>query len=119
MPHEMPNRETQQCIRDCGECATVCAQTTHHCLHLGGDHASPEHQGLLRDCAQICGVAVGFMARSSHHASEICRLCTEICVACADDCDRLADGDSMMKQCVQVCRKCAQSCEKMAAAGVA
>jgi len=118
MAHEMPNHETQRCIKDCGECASICAQTAYHCLHLGGEHASPEHQGLLRDCAQICGVAVSFMARSSHHAVHICRECAEICAECADDCERLANGDSMMQQCAEVCRRCAQSCEKMAGAAV-
>ncbi len=118
MPHQMPSRETQQCIKDCAECASICSQTAHHCLHLGGEHASPEHQGLLQDCKQICGVAVGFMSRASHYATAICRECAEICNACADACDRMANGDQTMKQCAEVCRRCARSCEKMAAAGV-
>lgn len=118
MPHEMPSREVQQCIKDCAECASVCAQTAHHCLHLGGEHAAPEHQGLLQDCKAICGVAVGFMSRSSHHAGHICRECAEICAECASACDRIANGDAMMKQCAQTCRTCAQSCERMAGAGV-
>jgi hypothetical protein len=118
MPHEMPSREMLACMKDCGECASICAQTAHHCLHLGGDHASPEHQGLLQDCKQICAMSVGFMARASHHAADLCRECATICTECADDCDRLANGDQLMKQCAQVCRKCAASCEKMAGATV-
>src|SRR5437016_4417524 len=82
MPHQMPSKETQQCIKDCAECASMCAQTAHHCLHLGGEHASPEHQGLLQDCKQICATALGFMSRASHHAGAICRECAEICNAC-------------------------------------
>ena len=121
MPHEIPSKETLACMKDCAECAIICAQTAHHCLHLGGEHASPEHQGLLEDCRSICGTSVGFMARASHHAGHLCRECAEIGTEWAADCDRLADsggGDQLMKQCAQVCRKCAQSCEKMAAAHV-
>lgn len=118
MPHEMPSREMLACMKDCGECATMCAQTAHHCLHLGGKHATPEHQGLLQDSKQICGLAVGFMARSSHYAAAICRECAGICNACADDCEQMAGGDQMMTQCAEVCRRCAQSCQKMAGAGV-
>ncbi len=118
MPTQMPSREMQQCIKDCAECATICAQTAHHCLGLGGRHASPEHQGLLQDCKQICAVAVGFMSRNSNYAMAVCRECAEICTACAEECDRMANGDQMMRQCAEVCRRCAQSCERMAAAGV-
>lgn len=118
MSHEMPSRETQGCIKDCADCASMCAQCAHYCLKMGGEHAAPEHQGLLHDCKAICGVAVGFMARGSHYAAAICRECAEICTACADACARLANGDQMMGQCAEVCRRCAQSCEKMASAGV-
>ncbi len=118
MPHTMPSSEMLDCMRACGECATMCARTAHHRLHLGGEHADPEHQGLLQDCEQICGMAVGFMARSSHYAGAICRECAEICTACADDCNGIANGDPWIAQCAQACRRCAQSCEKMAAAGV-
>ncbi len=118
MRHQMAAAEMQQCIEDCGDCASTCAQTSHHCLHMGGEHAAPEHQGILRDCAQLCGVAVGFMARSSPRAAEICRMCAETCIECAADCDRLANGDPTMQRCAEVCRQCAKSCEHMASAGV-
>ncbi|CAG0971532.1 putative cysteine-rich protein YhjQ [Phycisphaerales bacterium] len=114
MPYSMPSREIEECIRDCGECSGVCIRTAHHCLHVGNAHAAPEHQGRIRDCAQICSTAVGFMARGSPYAAAICRQCAEICAACAEDCDKLAENDGMMKHCAQVCRACAQSCERMA-----
>jgi hypothetical protein len=118
MPAQSLSPQLQACIQDCAECATICAQTAHHCLQLGGDHASPDHQGLLHDCKQLCAVVVGFMSRASQHASEICRLCATICGQCADDCERIANGDTVMQQCIQTCRKCAQSCENMASAAV-
>lgn len=118
MNHEMPSKDTLDCSKTCGECAFICAQTAHHCLHLGGTHASPEHQGLLHDCAGICGLAACFTVRDSAHAGHICKECAEICNACADSCEKLAKGDKLMTQCAQVCRKCAQSCEKMVGAAV-
>lgn len=118
MPYDKPSNEALACMKDCAECASMCAQTAHHCLAMGGDHASPDHQGLLQDCKQLCSTAVNFMARSSHHAADLCRLCATVCNECADDCDRLANGDQMMSQCAQTCRKCAETCEKMAGAAV-
>jgi hypothetical protein len=105
-------------MKACGDCAGVCAQTAHHCLHLGGPHASPEHQGLMHDCASICSTAACFMSRASHHSGCICRECVEICNECAESCEKLAKGDKMMTQCAQTCRTCAQACEKMAGAEV-
>jgi len=105
-------------MKDCGECATICAQCGTNCLHMGGPHASPEHQGIMRDCAEICGVASCFMARGSTHAAHICKECVDICNECAESCDRLAKGNAMMKQCADMCRRCAKSCEAMAGAAV-
>jgi hypothetical protein len=113
-----PNREVLACLRECGECAIMCARCAHHCLHLGGHHAGAEHQGIMRDCEEICALAASFMARGSAHAGHICRECAEICTRCAEDCERMAQGDAMMIQCAKVCRSCAEACEKMAAAGV-
>jgi len=118
MNHEAPSNDTLDCMKACGECATICAQTAHHCLHLGGPHASPEHQGLLQDCKQICGLAACFAARDSEFCAGICKSCAEICIACADSCEKLTKGDKLMTQCAQVCRKCAQTCEKVAGAAV-
>lgn len=118
MPHTAPNQEMLSCITACQECADVCLRTSVHCLNMGGEHASPEHQSLLQDCADICAAAARFMGRSSHHHAQVCRVCAEVCAACADDCKRLAGGDRLMDQCARTCRSCAQSCEHMASAGV-
>lgn len=114
MQHD--SKAMQECMKACGECASVCAQTAHHCLTLGGQHASPEHQALLRDCADICAVSVCFMARSSPRSAELCRECAEICNQCAAECDRMGKGDEMMARCAEKCRECARVCEKMAGA---
>jgi len=118
MTHNAPSKDMLACIKDCGECAAICTQCGTNCLHMGGAHASPEHQVIMQDCADICGTAVCFMARGSHHAAHICKECVEICNECADSCDKLGKGDAMMKQCADMCRRCAKSCEAMAGAAV-
>lgn len=118
MQNHMPSQQTQKCMDECAACAAMCTFTAHHCLHLGGAHAAPEHQRLLHDCAEICAAAVPFMARSSPYAIAICRECAEICAACGDDCDRLADGEQVMARCAQTCKSCSRACESMSAAGV-
>lgn len=103
------------CIRKCQECASVCTQTSMHCLDLGGRHADAGHQRLLRDCADICATAARFMNRGSPRHPHICRECAEICRKCADDCDRVAGGnaDSHMTRCAAACRECASICLAM------
>jgi len=119
--HAMPQpnaKSMEHCAQVCHECQDACLRTIVHCLDLGGEHASREHQTILTDCAAICGFVHGFMHRQSSHASHLCDECAEICRACADDCDRIGNGDKMMSQCAQTCRRCADVCEQMAGAGV-
>jgi hypothetical protein len=117
MPQQM-SREMQQCMQDCAQCAMICEQTAHHCLEMGGEHASPDHQRVMRDCAEICALSVAFMTRISPHSIELCRLCATVCSECAQECQRMANGDRMMTQCAEICRRCAESCEQMAGAAV-
>lgn len=117
--HHSPNANaTDLCAHACHECQDACLKTIVHCLDLGGEHASREHQTLLADCVGICGLSHDFLHRQSPHAVHVCRECAEICNACADECERLGREDSVMKSCAQTCRHCAESCEKMAGAGI-
>jgi hypothetical protein len=68
--------------------------------------------GLDIDCAQVCQMAVAFMAGGSDYAGAACRLCAEICDACAQECAR-HDVDHC-QQCAEACRRCAQACRAMA-----
>lgn len=114
MSPEIHTQELQDCMTTCSDCANLCNQCAHHCLHMGVLHASPQHQGIMRDCADICALAAAFMARSSHHSPRICRACAQICSECADSCESLAKGDDMMTRCADHCRRCAAACENMA-----
>lgn len=109
--HQM-NPEMKQCMDDCYACHVSClSMAMTHCLEVGGRHAEPAHMKLMMDCAQICSVALDFMARGSEHHRHICRECAEICRACAESCEQL-DG---MEECMAACLKCAESCDQMAA----
>ncbi len=105
----------ESCIRDCTECARICAETVDHCLRLGGKHAEAAHIKRLLDCAQSCQLSVELMSRGSDMAARMCALCAEFCQLCAVDCERMADGDEVMKRCAETCRRCATSCRAMSA----
>jgi hypothetical protein len=113
--HRLESKEMRQCLELCGQCAAACERTSTHCLTMGGQHVTPDHQNVLRDCADICSTAACFLARGSERHTETCRLCAEICEACAKECERLGSGDEMMTECAKICRDCAESCRKMAA----
>jgi hypothetical protein len=104
-----------ECIRNCLDCHRACVETAIHCLGMGGDHASVDHQRLLADCAQICITSADFMTRGSRFHARTCGVCAELCVACADECERMAGGDAHMARCAETCRRCADSCRQMAA----
>jgi hypothetical protein len=63
------------------------------------------------DCAQICRLAAGYMARGSEFAGTICQACAEICDACADECAKYQVGHC--QECAQACRRCADECRRM------
>jgi hypothetical protein len=107
----------EQCIQMCGRCAVICTKCSVHCLTMGGEHAGTKHQNIMRDCAEICGLAVSFMARESEHAAHVCGECAEICEACGDSCEGLGADDAMMSRCAEVCRECAETCRRMSGVG--
>ncbi|WP_417746508.1 four-helix bundle copper-binding protein [Rosistilla oblonga] len=102
----------QECIKNCQECQTTCAdQLTSHCLVEGGEHVQQEHVQRMLDCIAACKACIDFMSRKSEYHALYCKACAEVCKACADSCEQVGDMD----QCVACCRKCEQSCSAMAA----
>lgn len=116
--HTPNHAELDRCITACSHCAAECTRTSIHCLDMGGEHAAPEHQTLLLDCADICATAVRFMARNSPHHPHVCRECAEICIQCAEECEQMRGADDQMKKCAEACRQCAHTCQQMAGARV-
>jgi hypothetical protein len=117
MPHTAEHGISQQmqaCIDECLRCYAACESTATHCLMLGGKHAEAKHIGSLRDCADICKTAAGFMLRGSGLHGQVCRVCADACEACAKSCQRIDATDPTMRECAETCRTCAKSCASMA-----
>ena len=104
----------RHCIDECISCASICIETTMHCLQMGGEHAEPNHIRTLMDCAEICQTSANFMLRMSPMHKMTCGVCAEVCARCAEECERF-ENDSMMQRCAQACRSCEASCREMAA----
>ncbi len=70
------------------------------------------------DCAAICRLAAGYMARASELSGAICEVCAEVCDLCAQECERHA-GMEHCRLCAEACRRCAGECRRMAASVMA
>ena len=104
----------QACIDACLSCHAECLRTMHHCLGLGGPHASKEHIGLLAACASICMTSADTMLLGAAGMRVHRGACAEVCRQCAKSCRSMGD-DTQMSLCADVCDQCATECEAMAA----
>jgi len=111
------SKEMQECIDNCLSCHLMCERTAMHCLQMGGEHASREHQATIRDCSQLCALCADLMVRESPIHSASCTNCAMACERCDQECRRLANGDELMLKCAEICRRCAISCRIMAGSG--
>jgi len=112
MSHEK-YEDYQECIAACHGCVVACNHCAASCLQ------EPHVEHMVRcitldtDCAQVCQLAIAFMAGGSDHVGSVCRVCAEICQACAEECGR-HDMDHC-QQCAEACRRCAEECRKVGA----
>lgn len=100
------------CIAACQACVLACEHCAASCLQEDDVKSMAGCIRLDLDCAQACQMAVAYMARDSHFAQALCRLCAEICEACGEECGRHAMDHC--QQCAEACRRCAQACREMA-----
>jgi len=110
----MAHEQHRDCIDACNSCADSCDHCAAACLQEQDVAAMARCIRLDIDCAQICRLASGAMARGSDLAPQICGFCAEICDACAEECARHAHDHC--KACAEACRRCAQACRRMAGA---
>jgi hypothetical protein len=109
----MAHPQYASCIEACHQCAVACHQCATACLQEQDVKMLARCISLDLDCAAICELAAGAMARGSECAPQICALCADICEACADECAR----HTAMQHCVacaDACRRCADECRRMA-----
>ena len=109
----MPHQKHLDCIAACHACAVECLHCAAACLGEPDVKKMARCIALNTDCAQICQLAVAYMAGGSPFAGALCRLCAEVCDACAEECAR-HDMDHC-QQCAEACRRCAEECRNMAA----
>ena len=105
------NQEYQACIDACNKCAVDCDHCAVACLSEENVSEMARCIALDMDCAAICRLAAGFMARGSDYTKEICELCAKICDACGEECAK-HEADHCQK-CAEACRQCASACRSM------
>jgi hypothetical protein len=108
----MPHHQHRACIDACYACADACDHCAIACLGEPQPKLMARCVALDIDCAQVCRLAAGFMARGSQHDSAVCALCAMVCESCAEECNRHAMDHC--QQCAAACRKCAGECRRMA-----
>jgi hypothetical protein len=110
----MAHEHFQSCISACNECAVACDHCASACLKEPDPAKMARCIQLDIDCAEICRLAVGYMARGSELAADVCELCATICEECAHECARHPMGHC--QDCAKACGRCAEECRRMASA---
>lgn len=108
----MSHEKFASCIEACHACADACDHCAVACLEEEHVHAMGRCIALDIDCAAICRLAAGYMARGSTLAAVVCAACAEVCQACAAECAR--HDMAHCQTCAQACQRCAQACRAMA-----
>lgn len=108
----MTHQIYQACIEACDACAAACDHCATACL-------KEQHVGMMArcialdiDCAAMCRLASGGMARGSEFAKPWCALCAQLCQACGDECAK--HRMDHCQACADACRRCADACRAMA-----
>lgn len=109
----MAHQQYASCIDACNACADACDHCATACLQEDDVKMMVRCIALDIDCAAICRLAAGAMARGSQFAQAICATCVQICQACGDECGK--HQHPHCQECAQACRRCADECRRMAA----
>lgn len=108
----MQNQQYAACIEACNECANACDTCAAACLNENDMQGMGRCISLDIDCAQLCRLAAGVMARGGEAAKAICAACATVCDLCADECSK--HQSQHCQACAEACRRCAASCRQMA-----
>ncbi|MBP5980524.1 MAG: four-helix bundle copper-binding protein [Halomonas sp.] len=109
----MSIQKFKECIEACNICAIYCDNCASSCLQEHNLDNMAECIRLDIQCAQICRLAVAFMAQNSEYAQDICQLCADICQKCGDECGQHKAGHC--QECAQACHRCASLCASIVA----
>jgi hypothetical protein len=103
----------QTCIDACNACADACDRCSTACLQEQDVKMMARCIALDIDCAALCRLAAGAMARGSELTRRICGLCALVCRTCGEECAK--HQNDHCQACAQACLHCAQECEAMVA----
>lgn len=106
------NKQFQSCIEACNACADACDFCAASCLRESDPSPMTRCIALDIDCAQLCRLASGYMARDSELAGIICQICAEMCEKCGEECAK--HQMSHCQECAHACQRCADECRRMA-----
>ena len=108
----MAHEHFKSCIDACNQCALDCDHCAAACLKDQDVASMARCIQLDVDCAEICRLAVAYMARGSEFAADICEVCATVSDACAQECAR--HQAEHCQECAKACRRCAQECRQIA-----
>lgn len=101
----------QSCINASYECAAVCDHCATACLSEPDPASMAKCIRLAIDCADLCRLNAGFLARDSSELARISGFCAEICEACAAECEKF--DHSHCQECAKACRLCVEECRRV------
>jgi hypothetical protein len=110
----MAHQTDQACVAACNACADACDHCAAACLREADVTPMARCVALDIDCAAICRLAVGYMARGSRFARQLCQVCAEVCEACGEECAK--HPHDHCQACAQACVDCARECRRMSVA---
>src|SRR5262249_22876571 len=95
-------------------CAAACEECASSCLREGDLNFLARCVALDMDCAAVCRLVAGYVARESAFAEAVCQLCPSICLTCAEECGK--HPHEHCPQCEAARGRCADACRRMMAA---
>ena len=108
----MAHRQFAECIQACYDCADASDHCAVACLAEDDPKMMARCIELDIDCAQVCRLAAGYMARDSEFMSTMCGVCADICETCGEECEK--HDMPHCQECAEACRRCAKLCRQMA-----
>lgn len=94
-------------------CASACNYCTTACLEEMDVKMMTACIKLDIDCAALCSLTAGFIARGSVHGKHLLKECAELCGLCAAECEKHSSMQHC-KDCAAACRTCEQACKAAA-----
>lgn len=110
----MSTQHSESLLNALNACAAACDHCASACLQEEDVKMMAGCIALDIDCAQVCRVTAGLLARGSALAGVLCQACAAVCEACAAECGR--HRAPHCQACAAACSHCAQACRRQAGA---